>query len=811
MNFKHLNIGSKTNIKSLPSRYLICIMVFFASATVNAQLISVDAFDLSTFGKDHFVLESDCFQALYFNDRDVYRATVARTNFSEQIHFGFNCTEQYGAQNHYRFSTGLFDFGLALNAERWDTQIINENDRIKLAYSANTQSSITSSKDLLKVDSKEKGIRGHVLKTGSENELGYCIPTVAFLNSDIGISRVELNEIDNSSAMAKVAYSDFSENYATALQIGAKYKLVLHRSGNRVNKLRKSVWIDINHDGDFNDSMELVAFSGPDQKAVDTFYFTVPKASFIGVTTLRVGVGLGNKINIPCGPNKFGEFEDYAISITPDQEAPKVYFKINGKTHEGKATIQVEQCSQIKYPAVWANDNIDGLLGIDTILGKVLLNNIGEYTLEFKAIDSAKNEGVGLLNVRVFADTSAPDISIKGALLDTVQVFTSYLDLGVSMIDNCSDELKLLTTSKLNTNKVGTYTIKYSAIDNSNNVTTVEKQVCVVDTVRPVITALKGEDTLWLEVMEMYNEPGLVYSDNYYDQKDLEIVKRGQVNVDETGAYTLNYSVIDPSGNSSKGVSRIVKVIDTQKPVLTLIGTDTVEVNVFERFYDTGVKATDNSNKTLKVINSGSFIDSFGINGISNKIGFYNYTYTVFDQCGNSSSVTRVISVIDNKAPQIELRGKQTLVIKRNDDYVDPGVTVIDNYWSKRGVWYTVEDNINTKKIGAYYAKYCPFDSSQNVGECLLRYVLVNEPTHVTPTKQLEIDVYPNPASDFITIKGPASSELTIVDDKGSTIFEDVLFCGFQVLNTQNWAAGSYLINVKFEAEISYYKIQIVR
>jgi PKD repeat protein len=648
------------------------------------------------------------------------------------------------------------------------------------------------------------------------NAIQLCAPSVAFLNSDIAISRVQLNEIDNRSLMAQRAYTDYSLKFSTELQIGADYFLVLHRDGNRVNQMQKAIWIDLNQDGDFDEKTEKIASAGPDYKAVDTLHFQVPKG-ITGPTTLRIGVNIGSKPNLACGPNQFGEYEDYTVYLTPDLEAPVVYFDINGKLFKSKAKIQLEQCAKVIRPTSFAIDNVDDSIAIDTIIGRVKSGQVGVYELLFKAYDKSLNEGVGVLQVEIVGDTSAPNIEIIGLSLDSVQVFASYTDLGAKATDNCSSGLVVEAKSTLDTSRLGNYSITYSSIDNAKNLGISIRDVVVFDSVKPMINSLKGKDTIVLEVNDRYTEPGIIYSDNYYSENELVIKTVGEVLFNKIGEYVLEYTVIDPSGNVSITKSRVVKVVDTQSPVLYLVGGDTVEIDVFDKYYDWGIKMFDNynMNSELGVIVKGSFIDSFGANGVSERIGFYNYSYIVSDKSGNKDSITRVISVLDNKAPSIVLNGLPVLVIQRWSDFNDPGARVIDNYWGGNGVWYTSKNNVNTQSNGTYYAQYCPFDSSGNAGECILRYIVVEEGVEFTNSinngSSIQVEVFPNPASDFIMIKVAEKANLSIFNANGKLILNQRAENQYTIVNTTNWSSGVYLLRVQLNNEVLNTKIRVLK
>lgn len=88
----------------------------------------------------------------------------------------------------------------------------------------------------------------------------------------------------------------------------------------------------------------------------------------------------------------------------------------------------------------------------------------------------------GLMSSNV--DHRGPKIKLNGDSDITIGVGEKYVDEGIkSVVDNRDGRIKIddvLTSGKVDTNKVGTYEIKYSASDRLNNVTTEVRTITVV-------------------------------------------------------------------------------------------------------------------------------------------------------------------------------------------------------------------------------------------------------------------------------------------------------------------------------------------
>ncbi|MDB4785228.1 DUF5011 domain-containing protein, partial [Akkermansiaceae bacterium] len=102
--------------------------------------------------------------------------------------------------------------------------------------------------------------------------------------------------------------------------------------------------------------------------------------------------------------------------------------------------------------------------GLDvTPSGAVNTSAVGTYTITYSAIDGSQNLGTATRTVTV-VDTTAPVVTVRTGN-DAVVMGASWTDAGAY-----SDGMENITASgNVNTSAVGTYTITYSATDDSQN------------------------------------------------------------------------------------------------------------------------------------------------------------------------------------------------------------------------------------------------------------------------------------------------------------------------------------------------------
>lgn len=161
------------------------------------------------------------------------------------------------------------------------------------------------------------------------------------------------------------------------------------------------------------------------------------------------------------------------FSVNPDGPASDFgEFSINAKNTTPSVGLRVDDLSQ-NFKAL--NKKIKQGMMIGFIQGPMYFANGN-----FKLIPRNMAD-IDLTNL----DSIAPVITILGLNPDTVDLGTSYTDMGATAIDNLDGDISanIVTTGSVNTNAVGTYQLKYKATDAWGNMDSAMRTVVVVDTV----------------------------------------------------------------------------------------------------------------------------------------------------------------------------------------------------------------------------------------------------------------------------------------------------------------------------------------
>ena len=369
--------------------------------------------------------------------------------------------------------------------------------------------------------------------------------------------------------------------------------------------------------------------------------------------------------------------------------------------------------------------------GLEFVLQEGTYN---QNVLQVRNGDSAGNLTYSDVNdYAITIDHIAPIITLDGSSIIIHEKGFAYNDPGATATDNSNIDLtqNIVVINNVDINVPGFYQVIYDVSDNAGNqALRAIRNVRVIDTTIPVIT-LNGNSTINHEKDFIYIDPGATATD--FSGVDLtENLKiTHNIDINKLGSYQVFYDVSDNAGNQALQVIRIVDVIDTTIPVITLNGFSIVTHQKGNPYIDAGAIAFDFSNVNL----TSQIVANNSVN--ENLEGTYQITYDVSDNVGNQAlQVQRTVEVIDTTAPIIELIGDPIIIHERGEIYNDPGAIATDFSNIILTPNIIVNSNVNQNVIGSYTVTY---DVSDNVGNNALQKIrIVNVIDTTGPTILLD-------------------------------------------------------------------------
>ncbi len=375
------------------------------------------------------------------------------------------------------------------------------------------------------------------------------------------------------------------------------------------------------------------------------------------------------------------------------------------------------------YSDLWAEftDFIDGTWSLVATGWPVTTSWTGSFTLSYDYTDVEWNVSTQVTRIVNVVDTTIPTITLNGSGTVVVEAGAPYIDAGAVYADNLDGTWSITAVWTVDTSSTGSTILTYDYTDTSSNVALqVTRTVNVVDTT-PAIISLVWASSITLEIGDSYSDLWAEFTD-FIDGTWSLVATGWPVTTSWTGSFTLSYDYTDVEWNVSTQVTRIVNVVDTTIPTITLNGSGTIEIFKNATYTDPGATAGDNLDGDISanivVVNP---VDTSVINS-------YTVTYNVSDISGNTAiQVTRTVNVIAGNIPTIILNGSGSITQEVGSPYSDLWAIYTD---IEDGSWNIIASgSVNINTPGEYTLYYDYIDSSDNAANQITRTVRIVDTT----------------------------------------------------------------------------------
>lgn len=644
--------------------------------------------------------------------------------------------------------------------------------------------------------------------------LDYCAPSSYLLSSDVGINRVRVLDgtkelINNYTTSGDVAYTDYSAEKQATLTFGRTYAVEISRNST-VDLANRTVYIDWNIDGDFNDADEQVASLTETSAQTSSFTgsFTVPflSSSFEGLARMRVATNYSNNVISPCGPITAGEYEDYGLMLLNDKKPPVI-------TLNGQDTVRIEKCGAYTDAYAVATDASEGDISSRLVTISDLDScTAGIYTIEYNVTDASGNPAIPVRRTIIVVLDRTPPVLVLSptapGCIEATRTTPAYSEPGYSA-NNTNPFLDLkssvIVTGTVNTQLPGTYVLTYSVKDVAGNETVKTRTVCVADTKAPTINKNGTENvqinSIWIDQTGASDDLDITPSlTRTWDNTN------GQLNTLIRATYTATYVAEDDYSNMSAPVVRAYRVDDFIPPVISLNTFDIVYHEVRTAYNSIAASVTDNyyDNTQVSITKTLSTVNA-------NVLGSYVETYEAVDGSGNKTTKTRTVIVQDTKAPSIWGEVIKGCVGEK----IWPlwGLSTQDNYYSPSQLKPLIEiirQNVDETNEGLYSITYRVTDPSGNTSNEFTRMVVYtywpNCTNSTVDVKDVDFNstvlVYPNPSNGLVTIdlKGSLAqnANVEVYNAMGQLVFNQTYteVAGKYNVDLSNEATGVYTVKL---------------
>ncbi len=418
-----------------------------------------------------------------------------------------------------------------------------------------------------------------------------------------------------------------------------------------------------------------------------------------------------------------------APTLFPLGSSTIIWTAIDNSGNSASATQQVNivdttpptiySVPDITAEAVVPYDNIIELQEptADDLLGVISVTNdapeffpVGETIVTWTAIDVGGNTASTEQKITII-DTIFPTLQVPDSVtIEATSLNQNEVDLGeATAVDN--GEIVSITNDAPDVFPLGETTVTWTAIDSSNNFSSLTQLITVVDTTAPEVLA---PDDIVLEADSV--DQNIVNFDSVtsFDIQEV-VIYLDAPDVFPLGETTVTWTAVDASGNSAS-TTQTVTIVDTTKPILSIPDDQTVEATSLEQ--------------TFVEIGQADAHDITGISSIVNDapdvfpLGSTLITWTVTDNHDNITTAYQTITVEDTTAPTIIIPEDITAeAIDPMINHIKLGELITSD---SVGVKSITNDKPNAFPFGSTTVTWTVTDISGNISEATQTVTLID-------------------------------------------------------------------------------------
>ncbi|MBI1268157.1 MAG: hypothetical protein GC193_12090, partial [Cryomorphaceae bacterium] len=331
-----------------------------------------------------------------------------------------------------------------------------------------------------------------------------------------------------------------------------------------------------------------------------------------------------------------GNSNEATVTITVlDTTAPVATFT------PASVTIECDEVIPSDMPTFV--DNCDDDLEVIPTYEEIALECGYEIHKSWTAIDDCQNETT-VSQVITVVDTTSPVFTFvpEDYVVNCDNGSSDPQFAGMPVVtDNCDDAVSLTYADGIaGTDCPASFERVWTAIDNCNNQSVYVQMISINDFLAPVLVV---PSDITIECTES-TDPSVTGSATASDDCSTPVVSYvdGPVSGSCPYSFERTWTAIDPCGNTSTEVQTIT-IDDTIAPVADGVGQE-ITISCEEDLPAVGMTFTDNCDQTIEVTVTTWMVP------VGCLYDFYQ-SCTATDDCGNSTTVTSVIHVVDVTAP----------------------------------------------------------------------------------------------------------------------------------------------------------------
>ena len=291
---------------------------------------------------------------------------------------------------------------------------------------------------------------------------------------------------------------------------------------------------------------------------------------------------------------------------------------------------------------------------------------LGETLVTWTATDVSGNSASTTQTISVI-DTTVPIIEISEPFnFEATNQTDNILEL--PMIEsNDNTQILSITNDAPASFEFGTTIVTWTVVDISDNTSTSEQEVHIIDTTSPTVIVPNNIQVEATSIDANIVEFG---SAEASDLVEISSITNDAPEVFPLGETLITWTATDVSGNSAS-TTQTISVIDTTSPII-------------QKPLDVIMDATSKSNNTVN-LDQIDIIESISDVTITNNAPLYYefgetiITWTATDVSGNSATTSQTIHVVDTSAPLLDIPQNVIIDAVNTTNFVEVGLASVND------------------------------------------------------------------------------------------------------------------------------------
>jgi hypothetical protein len=382
---------------------------------------------------------------------------------------------------------------------------------------------------------------------------------------------------------------------------------------------------------------------------------------------------------------------------------------------EVQVYVECDEVDDVEIPG--ATDNCDEEVTVTYVDITNSGGCLGVIMRTFTAVDECGNEATAVQYIYIQDTTPAVIDEPADQTVECDAVPAAPGEEGADIYDNCGYEVTVEFHTEIQEGECeNSYTILWiwEAWDYCENYSTDTTVITVVDTTNP-----------WLEVPQGGSfscDEEIVYGEASASDNCDEDVTITYSDVETPGECPQEYTVVrtwvavDNCGNSSTG-SATYYVYDDEAPEFTSV-PENITIECDQDIPVTEASAVDNCSENVTITSE----DVYEVQGECYSLIIR--TFTAEDECGNWSTASHTITIVDTTAPVIS---GDIEIFLPCEDYAGIFVTATDNCSDDVTIIVVSDEEVSGGCAGRYIRTYGAYDECDNYSEFEQFITLVDE------------------------------------------------------------------------------------